>query len=158
MSYQAVASDMLATACAAIKNSLDGLTEMCGNTTINVGFVTFDSAVHFYQLREGHPARQLVVGEVDEPFLPVPSTLLVNLVDARSAVEAFLDALPAAHAASRNVETCTGNALQFAQLLLQERRQVLRARRQRRERHQWRQWLLRVEAAHTRRGLRERAL
>ena len=90
---------MLATACAAIKNSLDGLTEMCGNTTINVGFVTFDSAVHFYQLREAHPARQLVVGEVDEPFLPVPSTLLVNLVDARSAVEAFLDALPAAHAA-----------------------------------------------------------
>lgn len=98
MSYQAVASGMLATACAAIKNSLDGLTEMCGNTTINVGFVTFDSAVHFYQLREGHPVRQLVVGEVDEPFLPVPSTLLVNLVDARSAVEAFLDALPAAHA------------------------------------------------------------
>ena len=105
MSYQAVASGMLATACAAIKNSLDGLTEMCGNTTINVGFVTFDSAVHFYQLREGHPVRQLVVGEVDEPFLPVPSTLLVNLVDARSAVEAFLDALPAAHAAWEKFST-----------------------------------------------------
>ena len=41
-------------------------------------------------------------------------------MDARSAVEAFLDALPAAHAASRIVETCTGNALQFAQLLLQD--------------------------------------
>lgn len=120
MSYQAVASGMLATLCAAIKNSLDGLVEMCSNTTINLGFITFDSTVHFYQLREGHPARQLVVGEVDEPFLPIPSTLLVNLVDARAAVDAFLDALPAAHAASRNVETCTGNALQFAQLLLQD--------------------------------------
>lgn len=94
---------------------------MCGNTTINVGFVTFDSAVHFYQLREGHPARQLVVGEVDEPFLPVPSTLLVNLVDARSAVEAFLDALPAAHAASAQRGDVRGQqALAFVQLLLQD--------------------------------------
>ena len=81
MSYQSVASGMLATVCAAVKNSLDGLVEMCGTTAINVGFLTFDSAVHFYQLREDHPCRQLVVSEVDEAFLPVPSTLLVNLVE-----------------------------------------------------------------------------
>lgn len=41
-------------------------------------------------------------------------------MDNRGAVESFLDALPAAHATTKNVETCTGNALQFASLLLQD--------------------------------------
>lgn len=50
MSYQSVASGMLETACEAIRASLDNLIAMCGNSIITVGFMTFDSAVHFYQI------------------------------------------------------------------------------------------------------------
>lgn len=50
MSYQAVASGMLETACEAIRASLDDLIAMCDNSIITVGFMTFDSAVHFYQI------------------------------------------------------------------------------------------------------------
>lgn len=50
VSYQAVASGMLETACEAIRASLDDLIAMCDNSIITVGFMTFDSAVHFYQI------------------------------------------------------------------------------------------------------------
>lgn len=48
--YQSVASGLVSTVCAAVKNSLDGLLAMCDHGTVNVAFLAFDSAVHFYQL------------------------------------------------------------------------------------------------------------
>ena len=43
-----------------------------------VGFLTFDSALHFYNLKASLAAPQmLVVTELDEPFLPLPDDLLV---------------------------------------------------------------------------------
>lgn len=61
-----------------------------------------------------------MVSEVEEPFLPLPSSLLFSLTDHRAAVERFLDALPASVAATKNVETCTLNALKFAGKLLED--------------------------------------
>ena len=49
-SYQSVASGMLYTACEAIRSSLDDLIAQCDNSIITVGFMTFDSSVHFYQI------------------------------------------------------------------------------------------------------------
>lgn len=48
---------------------LDGMTD----DRIQVGFVTFDTAVHFYSLRAGLSAPQmLVVPDIDDLFMPVP--------------------------------------------------------------------------------------
>ena len=62
----------------------------------------------------------MVVSEIEEVFLPIPSSLLINVVDNREAVENFLDVLPTTHAQTKNTETCTANALQFAASLLQD--------------------------------------
>ena len=49
---------------------LDGLP---GDERTQVGFVTYDSAVHFYSLKAGlHAPQMLVVPDVDELFMPVP--------------------------------------------------------------------------------------
>ena len=65
-------------------------------------------------------ARQMVVSEIEEVFLPVPRSLLINLADNRSAIEAFLDALPTTVVGTKTVDTCTGNAIQFAAKLLED--------------------------------------
>ena len=57
----------------AIKASLDGLK---GQPRTHIGFITFDSAVHFYSLKASlKQPRMLVVAESEEPFLPASLAL-----------------------------------------------------------------------------------
>ncbi len=61
----------------------------------------------------------LVVGELEEPFLPLPDDLLVNLRESRAVVEALLEALPqnfAAPTAPQSADNATGPALQVCML------------------------------------------
>ena len=111
---------MLDTICSSIRASIPDFIASVNNSTINIGFVTFDQSIHFYQLKENGSIKQMVVSEVDEIFLPVPSSLLINLVDNQQVVEDFLDVLPKTHKLTKNTETCTGNAISFASSLLQD--------------------------------------
>ena len=54
----------------------------------------------------------LVVTEIDEPFVPLPDDLLVNLAESRGVVEALLDALPGNFANNAAVDSAMGPALQ----------------------------------------------
>lgn len=54
----------------------------------------------------------LVVPELDDPFLPLPDDLLVNLSESREVVEALLDALPAGYNSSTSNDCAMGPALQ----------------------------------------------
>lgn len=54
----------------------------------------------------------LVVTELDDPFLPIPDDLLVNLRDSRELVEALLDALPGGQSSSTSNDSAMGPALQ----------------------------------------------
>ena len=51
-----------------------------------------------------------VVAETDEPFVPVPDELIVNLKESREAVEALLDNLANTFAATTSVSSCHGQA------------------------------------------------
>ena len=61
----------------------------------------------------------LVVAEVDDPYVPLPDDLLVNLQDSRHVVDALLASLPAQFAATTQVRLlpapdtlqCLSNAL-----------------------------------------------
>lgn len=53
------------------------------------------SVLHFYNLKSSlSQPQQMVVPEIDEPFVPIPDDLLVNLSESRMVVEALLDSLP----------------------------------------------------------------
>jgi protein transport protein SEC24 len=60
----------------------------------------------------------MVVPEIDEPFVPIPEDLLVNLSESRAVVDALLDSLPATFAGSQQVESCMGAALQAAFMVI----------------------------------------
>lgn len=52
-----------------------------------------------------------VVAETDEPFVPVPDELIVNLKESREAVEALLDNLANTFVATTSVRHCTCTCL-----------------------------------------------
>lgn len=54
----------------------------------------------------------LVVTELDDPFLPLPDDLLVNLRDSRPVIEALLDALPGGYSNNTSNDSAMGPALQ----------------------------------------------
>lgn len=109
VSVHAVNSGLLKTAVETIKEQLDSLP---GAPRTQVGFVTFDSTVHFYSLKSTLNAPQmLVVPDIEDLFLPLPDDLLVNLSDSRSVVDALLDSLPTMFQGSRSAEAALGPAL-----------------------------------------------
>ena len=68
ISATAVRSGMLKSVSAAIKKSLNDLP---GNTRTQIGFITFDNAVHYYSLKAGLSRPQMmVVGDLKELFVP----------------------------------------------------------------------------------------
>eukprot|EP00798_Chlamydomonas_sp_ICE-L_P030133 gene30133-35109_t len=101
---------VLAAAVGAIKASLDSLP---GDERAMVGLITFDSAIHFYNLKSGLTAPQMmVVTELEDPFIPLlPEDLLVNLAESRELFDTLLDSLPSMYAKSQVVDSCMGPAL-----------------------------------------------
>lgn len=108
----AVASGSVAVIAAAIKQSLDQLAK---EERTMVGFITFDQALHFYNLKSTLSQPQmLVVTDVNDVFLPMPSDLLVNLTDSRKLIEQLLDKLPTMFEQTLNIDTAYGAAVDAA--------------------------------------------
>ncbi|KAL6763866.1 COP-II coat subunit [Haematococcus lacustris] len=112
VSYAAVSSGLLHSVSTTVKECLDKLP---GEGRAMVGFITFDSTLHFYNLKASLSAPQMmVVAELDEPFLPLPDDLLVNAADSRGVLDALLTSLPATFASNSVVDSAMGPALQAA--------------------------------------------
>jgi protein transport protein SEC24 len=103
VSSVSVQSGMLQSCVNAIKDSLDRLP---GAPRTQIGFITFDSAIHFYNLKSSLASPQmLVVSDVSDVILPLPEDILVNLQESRQVVESLLDSLPNlfAHSTTANI-------------------------------------------------------
>jgi protein transport protein SEC24 len=109
----AVQSGMLQSVSEAIKASLDDLP---GRGRTKIGFITFDTGVHYYNLDSDLANPQmLVVSDLKELFVPLPENLLVNLKESRTVVESFLDSLPEMFAKNPvQGRSCLGPALKAA--------------------------------------------
>jgi len=117
VSHAAATSGMIATVCATIRDTLDSLP---GEERTLIGILTFDSTLHFYNLKSSLTTPQmLVVAEIDEPFVPLPDDLLVNLRESKSVIESLLDSLPTTFAKNACVESATGPALHAAFMMMQ---------------------------------------
>ena len=105
-----VQSGMLRTACDAIKESLD---QMVMNPRTQIGFLTFDSTLHYYNLKASLAVPQmLVVSDTTDGLVPhITDDLLVSLEESRNTVDALLDSLPIMFANNQIDSSCTGPAL-----------------------------------------------
>ena len=120
VSYAAVTSGLLATAARCILESLDRIPNADRRTRL--GFIAVDSGLHYFSIpRDGSAsgdASMLVVSDLEEPFLPTPSELLVTLSECRENIESFLGKLPAMFQHTQNGGSCMGAALRAGHKLI----------------------------------------
>eukprot|EP01038_Epipyxis_sp_PR26KG_P006349 gene6349-8746_t len=117
VSDASIASGMIYHCVNAIKASLD---EMPGAPRTQIGFITFDSHIHFYNLKSSLTAPQmLVVPDITDVIMPLPEDLLVNLQESRTVVDALLDSLPTMFKPTNSINTCLGPALMAAKRVIQ---------------------------------------
>ncbi|XP_074169629.1 protein transport protein Sec24A isoform X3 [Rhinolophus sinicus] len=84
VSHNAVETGYLDSVCQSLLDNLDLLP---GNTRTKIGFITFDSTIHFYSLQEGLSQPQmLIVSDIEDVFIPMPENLLVNLNERKESV------------------------------------------------------------------------
>lgn len=118
VSISAVRSGMIEVVANTIKSCLD---ELPGFPRTQIGFATFDSTIHFYNMKSSLTQPQmLVVSDLDDIFIPLPDDLLVNLSESRSVVETFLDSLPTMFQDNVNLESAFGPALKSAFMVMSQ--------------------------------------
>ncbi|KAJ6667958.1 hypothetical protein lerEdw1_016279 [Lerista edwardsae] len=112
VSHNAIETGYLNTVC---KTLLDNLDLLPGNTRTKVGFITFDSTIHFYSLQEGLSQPQmLIVSDIEDVFIPMPENLLVNLNESKELIQDLLRTLPEMFMKSLETQSALGPALQAA--------------------------------------------
>uniref|UniRef100_A0A8C6SIL0 SEC24 homolog B, COPII coat complex component n=1 Tax=Neogobius melanostomus TaxID=47308 RepID=A0A8C6SIL0_9GOBI len=112
VSHNAVESGYLKYFCDSLLENLDKLP---GNGRCRVGFLTFDSTIHFYNLQNGLSQPQmLVVSDIHDVFIPSHDNLMVNLKESKELVKELLAALPSMFAHTRESQSALGPALQAA--------------------------------------------
>jgi len=105
-------SGYLEAACAVLNRHLD---EMPGDARTQVGFICFDSFVHFYSMAEGlNQPHEMTLLDIEDPFLPRPDSLLVNLKECKELVRDLLKQLPKRFAHTHDPGSALGAALQVA--------------------------------------------
>ncbi|KAJ0044518.1 hypothetical protein Pint_03964 [Pistacia integerrima] len=125
VSISAIRSGMLEVVAETIKSCLDDLP---GFPRTQIGFITYDSTIHFYNMKASNldnlkissltQPQMMVVSDLDDIFVPLPDDLLVNLSESRSVVGTFLDSLPTMFQDNVNVESAFGPALKAAFMVM----------------------------------------
>ncbi|TYH87154.1 hypothetical protein ES332_D01G096600v1 [Gossypium tomentosum] len=115
VSISAVRSGMIEVVAQTIRSCLD---ELPGFPRTQIGFITFDSTIHFYNMKSSLTQPQMmVVSDLDDIFA-LPDDLLVNFSESRNVVETFLDSLPSMFQDNVNVESAFGSALKAAFMVM----------------------------------------
>ncbi|KAL1832802.1 hypothetical protein DCAR_0102826 [Daucus carota subsp. sativus] len=118
VSISAVRSGVIEVVAQTIKSCLDTLP---GYPRTQIGFITFDSTIQFYNMKSSLTQPQMmVVSDLEDIFVPLPDDLLVNLSESRSVVDAFLDSLPSMFQDNVNVESAFGPALKAAYMIMNQ--------------------------------------
>lgn len=120
VSIGSVKSGLLATVATTILETLDRIPNKSGTTRIAI--IGVDSALHYFNIPEDSEQGEtslFVVPDLEEPFVPSPDSLLVNLNLARQNIEKLLSNLPTLFADNLNPSFALGPALKSAHNLTQ---------------------------------------
>ncbi|XP_035228704.1 protein transport protein Sec24C-like isoform X2 [Stegodyphus dumicola] len=115
VSYNSIRSGMVKTLCDNMKSVLSGLPRdlSFSESKIRVGFVTYSSVIHFYNISENLAQPQmLVVSDVHDMFMPLLDGFLVNISKAEHVIDSLMEQIPLMFAETRETETVLGPAIQ----------------------------------------------
>ncbi|KAI0057150.1 hypothetical protein BV25DRAFT_1920366 [Artomyces pyxidatus] len=117
VSHSAVQSGMVATATRTILENLDRLPNDDQRT--KVAIIAFDVSLYFFSMPPGTTeSSMLVMSDIDDVFLPKPTDLLVNLVEARASLESLLGRLSDMFQDNHTIGSALGPALQAGYKLM----------------------------------------
>jgi protein transport protein SEC24 len=118
VSYYMVHAGGLATICETLHEVLVTNSTQCAifaDQRTRVSVITFDSSIHFYNLKGTLSKPQmLVVADLAEAFVPQGLDLVVPLHESRTVLSALLTQLPRMFAQTQNTQSCVGPALKAA--------------------------------------------
>lgn len=111
VSADAINSGMTSTVARTILESLDRIPNR--NKTARISVIGVDSNLYYFRFKEGleDGPDMLVVSDLDEPFLPSPEGLLINLEENRKAIEKLLLDFPSYFEGTANKHFALGPAL-----------------------------------------------
>lgn len=116
VSLLAQQSGYLKIMCDSLSEHLD---QLPGDARTQVGFIAYNSAVHFYTIAEGYNRpHEITVVDIDDVFLPCPDNLLVNLKECKELIKELLVQLPIRFTQSHDSSSALGSALQVAYKLM----------------------------------------
>jgi protein transport protein SEC24 len=118
VSLGAVQSGALEMQVQAIKHVLENEL-LPGGMRTQVGIMTYDSTIHFYNLSPNLSQPQMiVVSDLSDIFLPLPEEILANLQDSEQALLQLLDSLPGCFRNTKTTESCLHSAVEAASLAM----------------------------------------
>ncbi|KAL4641164.1 protein transport protein Sec24C isoform X1 [Arapaima gigas] len=115
VSYSAVKSGLVSIICEELKTLLDYLPRDTNESesSIRVGFVTYNKVLHFYNVKSSLAQPQMmVVSDVADMFVPLLDGFLVNVGESRTVINSLLDQIPEMFADTRETETVFGPVIQ----------------------------------------------
>lgn len=116
VSLNSVQTGATAAACSAISQVIADLPE--GPRTM-VGIATFDSAIHFYNLKRAmQQPLMLVVPDVQDVYTPLESDVIVQLSECRQHLELLLENIPTMFQNNRIADSAFGAAVKAAFLAM----------------------------------------
>ena len=93
VSYQSIQRGMVNILAEELNSLLDNLPKDVGmeESFIKVGFVTYNTQLHFYNIKGNLAQPQMmVVTDLDEPFLPLLDGFLVSVKEAREVIDRYI--------------------------------------------------------------------
>ncbi|KAJ1352234.1 Protein transport protein Sec24C [Parelaphostrongylus tenuis] len=113
VSYNAIQNGMLHIVCSNLERILQDLPKDLGasESVVHVGLAVFDQVVHFFDLSAAQPS-VMVVGDVDDMFVPIVDGLLLPYSQAAQSIRAVLAEIPRLFSQSRITETILGPVVQ----------------------------------------------
>ena len=118
VSHNAISTGYLASYCETLLENLD---KIPGDSRTQIGFITYNSALHFYNLSDSlSQPRMMIYPDLEDVELPMPDSLLVNLNENKESIKLFLETLPNLFADTYETDSALGTALNSAFLLLKQ--------------------------------------
>jgi protein transport protein SEC24 len=120
VSHNAINTGYLASFCETL---LENLEKIPGDSRTQIGFITYSSSVHFYNLNITESLtqpRMLIYPDLEDLELPMPDSLMVNLQENKESIQQFLASLPNLFAETFETDSALGTALNSAFLLLKQ--------------------------------------